>query len=91
MVLHKFGNKLHSGLKNAVLEHLQMVSQLIISAFDENFLQTLNNAWKDHKSAMQMIKDILMYMVCSPVIKSLPSPKSLSIASFPRDETRISD
>lgn len=29
---------------------------------NNNFLQTLNQAWNDHQTSMVMIRDILMYM-----------------------------
>ena len=35
----------------------------VIKALNNNFLQTLNNAWNDHQTSMVMIRDILMYMV----------------------------
>lgn len=36
----------------------------VIEALNNNFLQTLNEAWNDHQTSMVMIRDILMYMVC---------------------------
>jgi hypothetical protein len=64
MVLHKYGDKLYNGLRDVVFEHLRAVANRIISCNDENFLEELNVAWKDHKISMLMIRDILMYMVC---------------------------
>ena len=34
----------------------------VLSALNNNFLQTLNAAWSDHQTSMVMIRDILMYM-----------------------------
>ena len=34
----------------------------VLSALNNNFLQTLNAAWNDHQTSMVMIRDILMYM-----------------------------
>jgi cullin 3 len=64
MVLHKYGDMLYNGLKQAVNEHLQEVANQVSNAVDENFLTELNKAWSDHKISMLMIRDILMYMVC---------------------------
>lgn len=37
----------------------------VLNSLNNNFLQTLNQAWNDHQTAMVMIRDILMYMVSS--------------------------
>ena len=34
------------------------------SSLQGNFLDTLNLVWNEHQTAMVMIRDILMYMVC---------------------------
>uniref|UniRef100_A0A671SEK5 Cullin 3b n=1 Tax=Sinocyclocheilus anshuiensis TaxID=1608454 RepID=A0A671SEK5_9TELE len=34
----------------------------VLNSLNNNFLQTLNQAWNDHQTAMVMIRDILMYM-----------------------------
>lgn len=63
MVLHKHGEKLYSGLKQVVTEHLQQtVRKEVTDSVNSRFLETLNNAWQDHMTAMVMIRDILMYM-----------------------------
>jgi cullin 3 len=38
------------------------VRQDVIDSLHNNFLATLNAAWNDHRTAMIMIRDILMYM-----------------------------
>jgi cullin 3 len=38
------------------------VRQDVIDSLNNNFLTTLNVAWNDHRTAMIMIRDILMYM-----------------------------
>ncbi|XP_077011396.1 cullin-3 isoform X6 [Tamandua tetradactyla] len=75
MVLHKHGEKLYTGLREVVTEHLinkgkylevglagHMVREDVLNSLNNNFLQTLNQAWNDHQTAMVMIRDILMYM-----------------------------
>lgn len=51
------------------------VREDVLNSLNNNFLQTLNQAWNDHQTAMVMIRDILMYMVnrlvCSLVISIL--------------------
>ncbi|CAF0738060.1 unnamed protein product [Rotaria sordida] len=63
MVLHKHGEKLYTGTRGVVMEHLvQKVRQDVIDSLNNNFLTALNCAWNDHRTAMIMIRDILMYM-----------------------------
>ncbi|GER49512.1 cullin family protein [Striga asiatica] len=62
MVLHKFGEKLYSGLVSTMTLHLQTMSKSIESAQGPLFLDELNSKWNDHNKALQMIRDILMYM-----------------------------
>ena len=63
MVLHKHGERLYTGLRDVVTAHLEnKVRNDVLAALNNNFLQTLNNAWNDHQTSMVMIRDILMYM-----------------------------
>uniref|UniRef100_A0A3Q3WPV2 Cullin family profile domain-containing protein n=1 Tax=Mola mola TaxID=94237 RepID=A0A3Q3WPV2_MOLML len=38
------------------------VRQDVLNSLNNNFLQTLNQAWNNHQTTMVMIRDILMYM-----------------------------
>ena len=62
MVLHKFGEKLYSGLVTTMTYHLKEISKSIEAALGELFLEELNRKWAEHNKALQMIRDILMYM-----------------------------
>uniref|UniRef100_X2AMG5 Cullin family profile domain-containing protein n=1 Tax=Capitella teleta TaxID=283909 RepID=X2AMG5_CAPTE len=63
MVLHKHGEKLYTGLREVVIDHLvNKVQSDVLESLNNNFLQTLNNSWNDHQTSMVMIRDILMYM-----------------------------
>jgi cullin 3 len=63
MVLNKQGEKLYTGLKEVVTEHLvRKVRRDVLESLNNNFLSALNQAWNDHQTAMVMIRDILMYM-----------------------------
>lgn len=63
MVLHKYGERLYTGLKEVVTHHLEnKVREDVLRSLHNNFLQTLNLAWNDHQTSMVMIRDILMYM-----------------------------
>ncbi|WJX88059.1 Cullin-3A [Trifolium repens] len=62
MVLHKFGERLYSGLVATMTVHLKDIAQSIEAAQGGSFLEELNRKWNDHNKALQMIRDILMYM-----------------------------
>ncbi|OTF75919.1 cullin-like protein [Euroglyphus maynei] len=64
MVLHKYGERLYTGLRDVVKEHLvHKIRKDVMNALpNNNFLQVLNQAWNDHQISMTMIRDILMYM-----------------------------
>lgn len=62
MVLHKYGEKLYSGLITTMVWHLIEIAKSIESAKGGLFLEELNCKWGDHNKALQMIRDILMYM-----------------------------
>ena len=63
LVHHKHGDQLYEGLKEVLKKHLESkVRQDVLTSLNDNFLQTLNQAWNDHQTSMVMIRDILMYM-----------------------------
>ncbi|XP_028806440.1 cullin-3A [Neltuma alba] len=62
MVLHKFGEKLYSGLAMTMTYHLKEISKSLEASQGEIFLEEVNRKWADHNKALQMIRDILMYM-----------------------------
>ncbi|KAJ6852202.1 cullin-3A-like [Iris pallida] len=74
MVLHKFGEKLYSGLVNTMTWHLKEMSKSIEAAQGGLFLEELNRKWGDHNKALQMIRDILMYMDRTFVTSSKKTP-----------------
>ncbi|KAK9675872.1 hypothetical protein RND81_11G037400 [Saponaria officinalis] len=62
MVLHKYGERLYSGLVATMTAHLKEISKSIEAAQGGSFLDELNRKWAEHNKALQMIRDILMYM-----------------------------
>ncbi|KAL2552308.1 Cullin-3A [Forsythia ovata] len=62
MVLHKFGENLYSGLVSTMTSHLEEMAKSIEAAQGSMFLEELNRKWTEHNKALQMIRDILMYM-----------------------------
>ncbi|KAL8200691.1 hypothetical protein R6Q59_003665 [Mikania micrantha] len=62
MVLHKFGEKLYSGLVSTMTSHLKEIAMSIEASQGSLFLEELDRKWAEHNKALQMIRDILMYM-----------------------------
>ncbi|XP_024890678.1 cullin-3-like [Temnothorax curvispinosus] len=63
MVSHNYGERLYTGLKEVLTQHLEnKMREDVRRSFHNNFLQTLNLAWKNHQTSMQMISQILLYM-----------------------------
>ncbi|XP_022887566.1 cullin-3B-like [Olea europaea var. sylvestris] len=62
MVLHKYGEKLYSGLESTMTFHLQEMCKCIEAAPGVSFLEELNTKWADHNNALRVIRNILMYM-----------------------------
>ncbi|XP_076940684.1 cullin-3A-like [Bidens hawaiensis] len=62
MVLHKFGEKLYSGLVLTMTVHLKEIAAAVEASQGPLFLEELNRKWMEHNKALQMIRDILMYM-----------------------------
>lgn len=62
MVLHKFGEKLYSGLVSTMTLHLKQIAASVDASQGPLFLEELNRKWMEHNKALQMIRDILMYM-----------------------------
>ncbi|KAK1423316.1 hypothetical protein QVD17_18614 [Tagetes erecta] len=62
MVLHKFGEKLYTGLVSTMTSHLKEIALSIEASQGALFLEELERKWTEHNKALQMIRDILMYM-----------------------------
>ncbi|XP_074274570.1 cullin-3A-like [Silene latifolia] len=62
MVLHKYGERLYSGLVATMTSHLKEIAKSIEASQGGSFLEELNRKWAEHNKALQMIRDILMYM-----------------------------
>ncbi|KAI5078435.1 hypothetical protein GOP47_0006106 [Adiantum capillus-veneris] len=62
MVLHKYGDKLYAGLVKTMTQHLKDMAKSVEGSQGGLFLEELNRYWGEHNKALQMIRDILMYM-----------------------------
>ncbi|MCO5563664.1 hypothetical protein L7F22_017311 [Adiantum nelumboides] len=62
MVLHKYGDKLYAGLVKTMTQHLKDMAKSVEGSQGGLFLEELNRYWAEHNKALQMIRDILMYM-----------------------------
>ncbi|CAN0283159.1 unnamed protein product, partial [Hapterophycus canaliculatus] len=49
LVLHKHGDLLYAGVKQAVQAHLDEVGEIIAAATDDRLLHDLSEQWGDHQ------------------------------------------
>lgn len=93
MVLHKHGEKLYTGLREVVGDHLvHKVRDDVLASLHNNFLHTLNMAWQDHHTSMVMIRDILMYMDRVYVTQNgVENVYNLGVATFRDQVVRYTD
>ena len=63
MVNDNYGKSLYVGVKEVITDHLEEeVLPAVLESLNNNFLQTVNSAWEDHKASLEMIRDILLYL-----------------------------
>lgn len=62
LVLQRHGDLLYNGTKQVVMEHMIRTRESVVENLNNKFLSYLNSCWKDHQTAMPMIRDILLYM-----------------------------
>ena len=62
MVLHKFGEQLYSGLVMTMTSYLSEISKVIQDVQGELLMEELNRKWADYRKALEMIRDVMMYM-----------------------------
>ncbi|TVU42989.1 hypothetical protein EJB05_09418 [Eragrostis curvula] len=74
MVLHKHGPKLYEHLTANLKEHLEEMRTSIEAAQGGLFLEELQRKWDEHNKALQMIRDILMYMDRTYILTNKKTP-----------------
>ncbi|MEW5303513.1 MAG: hypothetical protein WDW36_006197 [Sanguina aurantia] len=74
MVLHKYGDRLYTGLIRTLKRQLQGVAGRVEATQGEPFLRELKTRWEDHNKSTQMIRDILMYMDRTYVVQQMKTP-----------------
>ena len=62
LVLHKHGELLYTGVTGVFKRHLQDIVDGVVATPNEHLLASISVAWSEHKVAMSMVADILMYM-----------------------------
>lgn len=62
LVLQKRGDILYAATESVICEHMIYLRDQIVENLNNKFLSYLNSCWKDHQTAMVMIRDILLYM-----------------------------
>eukprot|EP00658_Telonema_sp_P-2_P018784 TRINITY_DN17359_c0_g1_i3.p1 TRINITY_DN17359_c0_g1~~TRINITY_DN17359_c0_g1_i3.p1 ORF type:complete len:222 (-),score=50.74 TRINITY_DN17359_c0_g1_i3:3-668(-) len=75
MVLYKHGHVLYAKLKEKVTSYLKEVSHSLAGVDSSaSLLTAIGQRWGDHKLAMGMIRDILMYMDRTYIVKEKLTP-----------------
>lgn len=62
LVLDKHGDLLYDGVQSTIRERVEWISSRIRSADDSALVGRVCSLWEDHKTTMEMVKDILMYV-----------------------------
>lgn len=62
MVLHKHGEMLYNGVASVIRRHLIDTVEDVVATTNEHLVESISVAWSEHKVAMNMVADILMYM-----------------------------
>jgi cullin 3 len=75
LVLQKHGDLLYRGVSSSFQSHTQQTLTEILSEPDEKLLLTLFKSWEEHRHAISMIRDIVMYLdrtyVCQQKLLSI--------------------
>ena len=86
LVLHKHGEMLYNGVAGVVRRHLLETVEHVAATPNEHLVESISVAWSEHKVAMNMVADILMYMDRTYVSQHKKTPiYKLSLQIF-RDE-----
>ena len=64
IILHKHGDILYNGVEETITQHIVGEREKVMACAEPVFLQELLDHWEKHRTAVSMIRDILMYMVC---------------------------
>mmetsp|Transcript_11464 Transcript_11464/g.36419 ORF Transcript_11464/g.36419 Transcript_11464/m.36419 type:complete len:742 (+) Transcript_11464:99-2324(+) len=62
LVLHKHGDLLYEGVRGTIRERVERVAERLRATGDEQLIGEVCAVWEEHKTTMEMVKDILMYM-----------------------------
>ena len=86
LVLHKYGRMLYDGIGGQIAAHLQDTVKAIVAAPDDMLLAAVKRDWGAHTINMEMIRDILMYMDRTFVLKeNLTKVYDLGLKTFRRE------
>ena len=74
LTLHKHGDLLYDGLQEKLRAHLQSVVEQLVATPTSSMLESMAQVWNEHSITMIMIRDILMYMDRTYVVKERLRP-----------------
>jgi cullin 3 len=83
LVIQKYGELLYNGLKETIGRQCAHIVHKLLTESQNNFFDRLISSWTDFKTAINMIKDILMYMDRNYVLtKNLMPVYELGLSIF---------
>eukprot|EP00668_Euglena_longa_P028826 GGOE01036153.1.p1 GENE.GGOE01036153.1~~GGOE01036153.1.p1 ORF type:complete len:746 (-),score=233.76 GGOE01036153.1:273-2510(-) len=70
IVLHKRGEVLYAGVEQTIQDHLLGEKEKVLQEPDSLFLQAVLDQWESHRTAVSLVRDVLMYMDKNYVIQA---------------------
>ncbi|KAG7360505.1 cullin protein 3 [Nitzschia inconspicua] len=74
LVLHKYGTLLYEGVTQKLHEHLTATAKRLEEVPDSKLLEEISITWAEHQITMIMVRDILMYMDRTYILKERRRP-----------------
>ncbi|KAL3924372.1 MAG: hypothetical protein SGILL_001087 [Bacillariaceae sp.] len=74
LVLHKYGTLLYEGVTDKLNEHLSETAKRLAQVPESKLLEEIASTWAEHQITMIMVRDILMYMDRTYIMKERRRP-----------------
>ena len=74
LILHKYGEMLYTGVAGVVRRHLLETVETVAATPNDLLMAMISFAWSEHKVAMNMVADIMMYMDRTYVLQHKKDP-----------------
>lgn len=93
LVRRNASERLYNGLRTAVAKYLaNNVRPLVLAKTGDDFLRTLNQAWKNHQKSMVMIGDIVRYLdIAYASLNNVDGVHKMGVSLFRDEVARYAD